>query len=73
MAHHAPSQVAYSPAQVAALLGWSEPTVRGKIARGTIKAQRWGRRVLIPKHELDAQLRAVGLLPAPSARQSDQS
>ena len=48
-----PQQITYTPAQVAALTGLSEPAVRARIFRGQLPALRWGRRVLIRREDVE--------------------
>ena len=53
-------QLTYTPAQVAAITGLSEPAIRARIFRGQLPAIRWGRRVLIPREAVE---RLVGHRP----------
>jgi excisionase family DNA binding protein len=45
-------QLTYTPAQVARLLGLSEPAIRARIFLGQLPVVRWGRRVLIRHNDL---------------------
>lgn len=49
--------LAYSPEGAAALLGMSYSTMRRRIADGTIKSVRVGRRVLVTRETLEHLLR----------------
>jgi excisionase family DNA binding protein len=51
-----PDQIAYSPAQVARLLGMSDNGVRIAIARGQIPVSRVGMKMLISRKWIEALL-----------------
>lgn len=54
----APTQrLAFSPGELATLTGLSISTVHRRLAAGEIKFNRSGRRVLIPREELDRLVR----------------
>jgi excisionase family DNA binding protein len=65
MMTHEMEPLTVRPRDAARLLGMTEPTVRGMIARGQLPAVRWGRRVLIRTADLHAQLKGL-----PSARRA---
>jgi excisionase family DNA binding protein len=46
-------QLTFTPAQVAQLTGLSEPAIRARIFRGQLPAQRWGRRILIRREDVE--------------------
>jgi excisionase family DNA binding protein len=50
--------------ETAAILGLTPQAIRQRIARGQLPHRRWGRRVLVPKAELE---RLLGALPGRSA------
>ncbi len=53
-----------SPREVAEYVGLHPQTIYAMIARGEIHASRLGRKVLIDKRRLDAQLEAQAAAPA---------
>jgi|GEM_PF-3084007 len=55
-----------SVAETATLLGVHHSTLRHEIAAGTIRSIRVGRRILIPRAELDRLLAGDPARPAPS-------
>lgn len=59
-------QRVYRPGQVAAILGVSEPTVRGMIRRQQIPAHRFGHRVFIFAADLEQLLQGMRS-PAPKS------
>jgi excisionase family DNA binding protein len=61
-------QLVYSPAEVARILGRTEPSVRGLIKRGLLPAEKWGQRIYVPKAALESALRSAGLLSNAPAR-----
>ena len=52
-------RLAYLVVDVAGVLGVSEPTVRGMIARGEIPSRRIGRRILVLAEELESYLKSL--------------
>jgi excisionase family DNA binding protein len=62
--------------EVATILGMSEKGVRWRIARGELPFRRWGRSLLISRHDLTAflaELPGCTALDAAEACQTDQS
>lgn len=51
-------RLGYSIAEAAAMLGLSQWSIRAAIKTEQIKVLRWGRRVIVPRYEID---RLIGL------------
>lgn len=64
-------QRAYSPAEAGRILGVSRDSILRRIADGTIRPVKFGRRILIPKTEVEFILRGAAPRVEP-ARQAQQ-